>query len=362
MNVKNKKGPYPDVDSMMEGVDDDDNSASIDAQAPSRNPVAVRVMSKRPGPGGKGGDFINNLEAKADSYEKLMPVTKTLVRLKYMELDPKSLKVSRKNRRVQTLLDLAAVADIWPSIRKDGQTEPGLVRELPNGDMEVIAGSRRRFCAEAAGQLYKAWVGEIPDADVAALSKIENNYKKPSDYEKALGFSADIEEGIYINWDDVAKSENLANSTVSGYAALRDVDEVFIKAFADPNTFSGKNAKWVRSMCNKSPEIERVLKEEAEKIVRDKDKRIKTNTPQLLPAKVMSQFKLVVAKLAEADIPKPTKRTAVIYASPNNKKEAKHSISRDGITTKLELKGLTDNEIEKVVALIKSIGDMKAVK
>lgn len=340
---------------------EDSNTAAAKPARPSRTSVALGAYSNSDA--SRSAKSYEQMKAQIKelvelqgSFLKTMPVTKLEVRLRLEAIDPELVDISPENERDQGLLDEAAVSDILPLIKKTGQTQPGLVRPKGEGRYELIEGSRRRFCAAHLGRPFLAYVGEIPDADVRVLSRSENTNKPPSDYEKALSFERDINAGMYSSWDQLAAAEELSPATVSRYKALIEIDRRFILAFPDPSGLSANSASWLRKSINAGGgEVGKALLSEAERLAAEKAKRSEEGEGLLTSEEVMAAFKRVAREANAESSAKPTAREPLVYKDKSGDKKIKHSITRDGKSVKLELTGIDDGDLDRIVKEAKRI-------
>lgn len=353
--TKKNKTPYASIDDITSGIDD--SPAAIErpsVRRPSR-PVAARVITQESAPAEGGGKALLALREKADSIEKIMPVTKTRVRLRLVEVDPSLVDVSPENERDQGLLDESAVSDILPSFQQTGQQQPGTLRPKDNGRYELIEGSRRLFCAKLTGRGYLALLGDIPDADVRTLSRTENVHKPPSAYERAMSYQRDIDSGRYSSWAQLAAAEGVSKSTMSGYTALVETDRVFVQSFPDPNSLSAKNALWIRKTRNQSEKVAKALHETAIELISKKKSAIKAGQEPLLPDEVMTEYRRAARSVSSSTASGPTSKEPIIYRSTNRSRSVKHSVTRDGKAVKFEMRGVPQKTLDELLAKMKEI-------
>jgi ParB family transcriptional regulator, chromosome partitioning protein len=78
-------------------------------------------------------------------------------------------------RQPRVEFEEAALAELVASIRSQGVIQPLLVRRLPDGGYELIAGERRLRAAERAGLTHiPIFVREVSDAESLELALVEN--------------------------------------------------------------------------------------------------------------------------------------------------------------------------------------------
>ncbi len=121
------------------------------------------MMSKKAQPRlGRG------LDALLGSYE---PATAEKDELRQLPVDL----LRRGKYQPRTHMDPAALEELAASIKAQGVVQPIVVRSLPNGEYEIVAGERRWRAAQLAGlEAIPAVVRKIPDEAAIAIALIEN--------------------------------------------------------------------------------------------------------------------------------------------------------------------------------------------
>jgi len=96
----------------------------------------------------------------------------------------------------RTRMDQDALAELAESIRAQGVMQPILVRPLPEGRYEIVAGERRWRAARMAGlSTVPALVREVPDSHALAMALIENMQREDlNPLEQATGIKRLIDE------------------------------------------------------------------------------------------------------------------------------------------------------------------------
>jgi ParB family chromosome partitioning protein len=83
--------------------------------------------------------------------------------------------LQRGRYQPRTHMDETALEDLASSIKAQGVVQPIVVRELPAGNFEIVAGERRWRAAQMAGlATIPAVVRRIPDEAAIAIALIEN--------------------------------------------------------------------------------------------------------------------------------------------------------------------------------------------
>lgn len=138
-------------------------------------------MSKKFGGLGKGLDTIFAENETEDSNSSVM--------LKISEIEP-----NRSQPRKD--FDENSLSDLAQSISQHGLLQPLLVRPLPIGGYQIVAGERRyRACRMAGLTEVPVTIRELSDTETMELALIENLQREDlSAIEEALGYKALIDE------------------------------------------------------------------------------------------------------------------------------------------------------------------------
>ena len=138
-------------------------------------------MSKKFGGLGKGLDTIFAENETEDSNSSVM--------LKISEIEP-----NRSQPRKD--FDENSLSDLAQSISQHGLLQPLLVRPLPIGGYQIVAGERRyRACRMTGLTEVPVTIRELSDTETMELALIENLQREDlSPIEEALGYKALIDE------------------------------------------------------------------------------------------------------------------------------------------------------------------------
>lgn len=138
-------------------------------------------MSKKFGGLGKGLDTIFAENETEDSNSSVM--------LKISEIEP-----NRSQPRKD--FDENSLSDLAQSISQHGLLQPLLVRPLPIGGYQIVAGERRyRACRMAGLTEVPVTIRELSNTETMELALIENLQREDlSPIEEALGYKALIDE------------------------------------------------------------------------------------------------------------------------------------------------------------------------
>jgi ParB family chromosome partitioning protein len=154
--------------------------------------------------------------------------------LKYKEIDPSKCRPWAHHNRPDVWLTPDACASLIESIKKEGQQELGLVREVRGEqgvDYEIIFGMRRWYAAsQIDGAKFRARVTDANDQECALLMHVENEESEDiSEFEKALSFEELIQAKIFKTQSELADSLRVKKPYISKLlraARLFSVDEL----------------------------------------------------------------------------------------------------------------------------------------
>ncbi len=99
------------------------------------------------------------------------------------------------NERDQELLTEDALDDLIPSFLLTGQQTPAFGRRVSDV-IEIADGSRRRKAAILTESDYRVLVGELDDEQMAALSRLGNDYRPTSAYERGLRYTSRLQKSL----------------------------------------------------------------------------------------------------------------------------------------------------------------------
>lgn len=114
----------------------------------------------------------------------------------------KTSRVWSGNERDQELLTEDALDDLIPSFLLTGQQTPAFGRRV-SGVIEIADGSRRRKAAALTESDYRVLVGELDDEQMAALSRLGNDYRPTSAYERGQRYASRLQNElleIFLRW------------------------------------------------------------------------------------------------------------------------------------------------------------------
>lgn len=124
----------------------------------------------------------------------------------------------------RTRMDEAALAELADSIRVRGVLQPIVVRPLPGGEHEILAGERRWRAARLAGlERIPALVRPVPDEAALGIGLIENIQREDlSPVEEAVGLKRLIDE-FGLTHEEAARAVGRSRSAVTNLLRLLDL-------------------------------------------------------------------------------------------------------------------------------------------
>ena len=150
-------------------------------------------MAAKKGGLGRGLDALfadNSIEEKAST---------SAVKLKIMDIEP--------NRdQPRKIFDEDALAELADSIAKHGVIQPLLVRPMPDGSYQLVAGERRWRASRMAGLTeVPVVIKELSDDEAMALALIENLQREDLNaIEEAQGIKA-LMDTLSLTQDEAAE-------------------------------------------------------------------------------------------------------------------------------------------------------------
>lgn len=168
-------------------------------------------MSKKFGGLGKGLDTIFAENETEESNSSVI--------LKISEIEP-----NRSQPRKD--FDENALSDLAQSISQHGLLQPLLVRPLPIGGYQIVAGERRyRACRMAGLTEVPVTIRELSDTETMELALIENLQREDlSPIEEALGYKALIDEHGFSQ-EEVATSVGKSRPAIANSLRILKLPE-----------------------------------------------------------------------------------------------------------------------------------------
>ncbi len=184
--------------------------------------------------------------------------------------------------------DIEALKTLADSIRQNGIIQPLLVRSLPDGTYQIVAGERRWRAAKMAGLTeVPVFVKELTDQQTQQIALIENLQRENlNPIEEALGYKELIEK-YDMTHEEVAKVVGKARASISNALRLLELPEA-IRDLVENKDLSAGHAKVLLSVKDNKNVVDLAFKaatkevsvRELERMVKNLDKPEKEEKPK----------------------------------------------------------------------------------
>ncbi len=146
------------------------------------------------------------------------------------------------NERDQELLTEDALDDLIPSFLLSGQQTPAFGRRV-EGIIEIADGSRRRKAAIITSSDYRVLVGELDDEQMMALSRLGNDYRPVSAYERGKRYAHRLETVFNGNVSALAEAENISRKIITRCINTSKLPKSVVALFTHPGELSGRSGE-----------------------------------------------------------------------------------------------------------------------
>lgn len=234
-------------------------------------------MAKKLGGLGKG---LNAIFIENDSEDNNGSVT-----LKISEIEP-----NRSQPRKE--FDEKALSELAESISKHGLLQPLLVRPLPLGGYQIVAGERRyRACRMAGITEVPVIIRELGDTETMEIALIENLQREDlTPIEEALGYQVLIDEHGFSQ-EEVAQSVGKSRPAITNALRLLKLPQSILDLVSDGKISAGHARALLTLEDEKLMQelAEEIIKKDlsvrqVEKICKQKPKPKKEETPEKKPS------------------------------------------------------------------------------
>ena len=195
-------------------------------------------MAAKKGGLGRGLDSLFNENATDDNLT---------VELRLSEIEP-----NRNQPRVH--FDENALQELAESIKTHGLLQPIVVRPMPGGAYQIVAGERRwRACRIAGLSVVPVIVKELDDKQTMELALIENLQRKDlNPVEEANGYSRLLKE-FSLTQEEVANRVGKSRAAVTNALRLLNLPDEQLTALAEGKITAG-HARALLSFCSEQAE------------------------------------------------------------------------------------------------------------
>ncbi len=150
--------------------------------------------------------------------------------------------------------------DLIPSFLLTGQQTPAFGRRV-SGVIEIADGSRRRKAAALTESDYRVLVGELDDEQMAALSRLGNDYRPTSAYERGQRYASRLQNEFAGNISALADAENISRKIITRCINTAKLPKSVVALFSHPGELSARSGDALqRAFTDKEEEL---LKQQA---------------------------------------------------------------------------------------------------
>ncbi|MEA5217524.1 ParB/RepB/Spo0J family plasmid partition protein [Enterobacter cloacae] len=146
------------------------------------------------------------------------------------------------NERDQELLTEDSLDDLIPSFLLSGQQTPAFGRRV-EGVIEVADGSRRRKAAILTSSDYRVLVGDLDDEQMMALSRLGNDYRPVSAYERGQRYLQRLENEFNGNVSGLADAENISRKIITRCISTAKLPKSVVVLFTHPGELSARSGE-----------------------------------------------------------------------------------------------------------------------
>lgn len=203
----------------------------------------------------------------------------------------------------RTDFDDEAISALADSIKQHGVLQPLLVRPMPGGGYQIVAGERRWRASRIAGlSEVPVYIKELDDKQTMQLALVENLQRENlNPVEEALGYRELMETYGYTQ-EQVAKIVGKSRPAVANSLRILNLDEATLKLVRDGDVSLG-HAKVLAGIEDRALRSELALKIKRDLLtVRQLEDLVKTASKpkkEKLPPKKEVYFKEIELSLAE---------------------------------------------------------------
>lgn len=176
--------------------------------------------------------------------------------------------------------DEEKLAELADSISRHGMLQPLLVRPLPGGGYQIVAGERRWRAARMAGlKLVPALVRDLDEQQVTELALIENLQREDlNPMEESLGY-ADLMNKFQMTQEQVAEAVGKSRPAVANALRLQKLPASLQKYVAQGELSAGQGRAILAFPAEKQESVAKLCMQggltvrDLEKLSREQDKK-----------------------------------------------------------------------------------------
>lgn len=289
-------------------------------------------MAAKKGGLGRGLDalFADN------SIEEITP--SSAVKLKIMDIEP--------NRdQPRKIFDEQALAELSDSIAKHGVIQPLLVRPLPDGSYQLVAGERRWRASRMAGLTeVPVVIKELSDEEAMALALIENLQREDLNaVEEAQGIKS-LMDTLGLTQEEAAERVGKSRPAIANALRLLKLPAAVFEMVSD-NSISAGHARALLAF-----EDEETLLEVAKLIV---EKGLTVRDVERLAKNSIKKEKLIPPQPRRASYYDEVELALTDYLGRKIKVSTKNG-SENGV---LEIDFFDKDDLGRIADILKGLGD-----
>ncbi len=204
--------------------------------------------------------------------------------LKLTDIEPNKSQ-PRKN------FDPEALKTLADSIRQNGVIQPLLVRSMPDGSYQIVAGERRWRAAKMAGLTeVPVFIKELTDLQAQQIALIENLQRENlNPIEEASGYK-ELMDKFDMTQEDVARVVGKARSSVANSLRLLSLPKA-VAELVENNDLSAGHCKVLLGVKDKNTMIDLAYKAANKEVsVREMERMVKNAEKQPKPEKPKDIF------------------------------------------------------------------------
>ncbi|OOE59426.1 chromosome partitioning protein ParB [Salinivibrio sp. ML323] len=254
-----------------------------------------------------------------------------------------------KNAREQSFLNELALSDILVTLKAHGQQYPAVGRWLDDGRIEVLDGSRRRMSCLIADQDFLVYVAKgISTRHAKFLSDVANAHKPLSLYERGKEMQAMLDSGEVSDQKALANACQCSEALVSGALKAAALPLPLLQAYPSVSELGRPTiVKLHRLYFGLDASLQQQLVAKL------------GDTPlwQQVDAQGVTRITREVTQLIEQFKDELVAPTSTEKEQAQTLLEGRASYRRKGNNLNISLKKVSDEDAERILALIKQTLD-----
>ncbi|OOE37973.1 chromosome partitioning protein ParB [Salinivibrio kushneri] len=254
-----------------------------------------------------------------------------------------------KNAREQSFLNELALSDILVTLKAHGQQYPAVGRWLDDGRIEVLDGSRRRMSCLIADQDFLVYVAKgISTRHAKFLSDVANAHKPLSLYERGKEMQAMLDSGEVSDQKALANACQCSEALVSGALKAAALPLPLLQAYPSVSELGRPTiVKLHRLYFGLDASLQQQLVAKL------------GDTPlwQQVDAQGVTRITREVTQLIEQFKDELVAPTSTEKEQAQTLLEGRASYRRKGNNLNINLKKVSDEDAERILALIKQTLD-----